>query len=202
VDAVEIVGYVASALVVASLAMTSAVRLRWLSLAGSLTFVGYGLLISSVPIIITNAAIAVINIWFLRKELGGQRDVGAMVVAADSPFLVDFVAFHLADIRRFQPTFAMPPVDEAVCVLLQRDGLPAGVLIGRRDGDDLHVAVDYVLRPWRDSRLGRWLFGPGAVVFRSIGITRVISEPGTDIHPGYLERVGFRRTGDTYVLDL
>ncbi len=50
----ELIGYVASALVVTSLAMTSVVRLRTISLAGSVTFVVYGLLIGSVPIVITN----------------------------------------------------------------------------------------------------------------------------------------------------
>ena len=103
-DGAEIVGYVASALVVLSLTMTSVVRLRTISLAGSVVFVVYGVLIGSVPIIVTNAAIAGINLWFLRAELGLHRDLGASPIAADAPFLLDFIAFHLDDIRRFQPT--------------------------------------------------------------------------------------------------
>ena len=46
-DGAEIVGYVASALVVLSLTMTSVVRLRTISLAGSIVFVVYGILIES-----------------------------------------------------------------------------------------------------------------------------------------------------------
>ncbi len=61
----ELIGYAASALVVTSLAMASVVRLRMFSLAGSLTFTAYGFLIGSVPIIITNATIACLNLWFL-----------------------------------------------------------------------------------------------------------------------------------------
>ncbi len=45
--------------------MTSVVRLRMLSLAGSVAFVVYGILIESIPIIVTNGAIALINVWFL-----------------------------------------------------------------------------------------------------------------------------------------
>lgn len=198
----EAVGYVASALVVLSLTMASVVRLRWISLVGSLAFVVYGVLIESIPIIITNAAIAVINVWFLRKELGHHRDLGAVVVPIDSPFLVDFVHFHLADIRRFQPTFEMPSGDDAMCVLLTRDSLPAGALIGRRNGDELAIVLDYVLRPYRDSRLGTWLFGRGSSVFRTNGIARLVSGPGADLHPGYLQRMGFQRDGDRYVLDI
>ena len=59
---VELVGYLASALVVLALTMTSVVRLRMVSLAGSITFFVYGTLIDAVPIMITNGAIAVINV--------------------------------------------------------------------------------------------------------------------------------------------
>ena len=200
-DGAEIVGYVASALVVLSLTMTSVVRLRTISLAGSVVFVVYGVLIGSVPIIVTNAAIAGINLWFLRAELGLHRDLGASPIAADAPFLLDFIAFHLDDIRRFQPTFTMPSAG-AVALLLTRDGLPAGVVIGERHGNELELHLDYVLQAYRDSRLGHWLFGRGADVFRSAGISRLVTSPGNDVHRGYLQRVGFVPSADRYVLDL
>jgi hypothetical protein len=200
-SATELVGYVASALIVLSLAMTSVVRLRTISLVGSVAFCTYGVLIGSVPIVVTNVAIACLNVWFLRAELGHRRDLGAVVVPDDSPFLADFVHFHLADIRRFQPTFEMPERG-AFCVILTRDGLPAGAFVGRRDGNQLEVVLDYALRPYRDSRLGRWLFGQGSTVFRDAGITRLVTRPGDDTHRGYLERMGFVSTGDRYALDL
>lgn len=196
--ATEVVGYVASALVVLSLSMRSVVRLRTISLIGSVTFVVYGALIGSVPVILTNGAIAAINVWFLRTELGGHRDLGASPIRTDAPFLADFLRFHLDDIRRFQPEFA-PPAGDAFALLLVRDGLPAGVFIGERHGSELAVELDYVVPAYRDSRLGQWLFGPGAGVFRSAGVTRIVSRPGSDVHRAYLERVGFVREGDVYV---
>ena len=203
----ELIGYLASALVVASLAMTSVVRLRMISLAGSVVFVVYGLLISSVPIVITNVAIGALNIWFLRAELGGRRDLGAIEVPVDSPYLEDFLRFHLADIRRFQPDFELPgtggaTTDGTFALLLMRDGLPAGALIGRREGSDLRVELDHVTKPYRDSQLSTWLYGKGAGVFRKHGIERLVTGPGTDQHRPYLERSGFRRDGDRYVLTL
>ena len=199
----EVVGYVASALVVLSLAMTSVVRLRVISLVGSVVFVVYGGLIGSVPIVITNVAIAALNLWFLRNELGGHRALGATEVPVDSPFLVDFLQFHLADIRRFQPGFEIPSPDEhLVAMLLMRDGLPAGAWIGRRDGTDMHVLLDHVTKPYRDSQLSTWLYGKGSVVFRRLGVERLVTAPGADAHRTYLERMGFRRDGDRYVLAL
>jgi hypothetical protein len=201
-----LVGYLASALVVISLTMTSVVRLRFMSLIGSITFVIYGLLIESAPIVITNAAIIIINVWFLRKEFAsgstGGRDLGASHIALDSPFLRDFVAFHLADIHRFQPDFELSTGDDVAAWLLNRDGLPAGLLIGRRAGTTLTIDLDYVLGPWRDSRLGNWLFGRGADVFRSDGITTVRSYGSTDDHRKYLERMGFHPVPGSDILDL
>ena len=189
-DGQELVGYLASALVVASLAMTSVVRLRAISLAGSTIFVVYGVLIESVPIVVTNASIAVLNVWFLSRELGGRRDLGAILVPPDSPFLLDFLTHHASDIAHFQPEYDVSaPFD--VAFVLTRDGLPAGVVLGDRDGERLDIHLDYVLKAYRDSRLGAWLYGRGADVFRSAGITEVTSAGGSRTHPGYLARVGF-----------
>jgi hypothetical protein len=189
-DGQELIGYLASALVVASLAMTSVVRLRMFSLAGSLTFSIYGLLIGSVPIIVTNASIAGLNIWFLSRELGGRRDLGAVVVPPDSPFLADFLANHARHIQVFQPEHD-PSHTPDVAIVLTRDGLPAGVVLGDRDGDRLDITLDYVLRAYRDSRLGHWLYGDGTRVFRTEGITDVTTPGGNETHRNYLMRVGF-----------
>jgi hypothetical protein len=195
VDTTELIGYLASALVVLSLAMTSVVRLRAISLAGSLAFVVYAVQIDSVPIIVTNAAIVVLNVWFLYAELGGKRNLGAIVVPIDAPFLVDFLRYHLDDIHRFQPGFQPGSDTDALAMLLMRDGLPAGALIGRQVGDELQIHLDYVTKPYRDSKISTWLYGRGAGVLRRMGIDRVTTEPGTEPHSTYLLRNGFVRVG-------
>jgi hypothetical protein len=186
----ELVGYLASALVVTSLSMRSVVRLRLFSLAGSATFLTYGLLIGSVPIVATNIAILGLNVWFLSKEFGGGRDLNAVVVPPDSPFLADFLAHHASDIAHFQPEW-MPAAEFDVAIVVNREGLPAGVLLGRRDGTHLDISLDYVLPAFRDSRIGRWLYGQGAAVFRSLEVTDVSTPGGNENHRGYLQRVGF-----------
>jgi ribosomal protein S18 acetylase RimI-like enzyme len=191
----ELVGYLASVLVVASLAMTSVVRLRMLSLAGSIAFVVYGTLIDSVPIVLTNAAIAVLNIWFLSRELSGRRDLGVIRVPSDSPFLLDFLRHHVGEIRQFQPDFD-PAATFDFALVLTRDGLPAGALLGRQHEDTLEITLDHVLRAYRDSRIGAWLYGKGASVFRSAGITQLVTAAGNDAHRGYLQRVGFHPAAD------
>jgi hypothetical protein len=196
---VDAIGYLASALVVLSLTMHSLLRLRTISLCGSVSFLIYGSLIGSVPVMITNVSIAAINLWFLSKEFrlrrSGMGDLGASRIRIDSPFLCDFVEYHLDDIQRFQPDFAMPTPGggdaDLVAWMLTREGLPAGVVVGRHREDTLWIDLDYVLREHRDSRLGRWLYGPGADVLGELGVQHVRATAATDAHVRYLTGIGF-----------
>lgn len=198
--AVEAIGYAASALVVLSLTMRSILRLRLISLCGSATFLTYGVLIESTPIIITNLCIAGINVWFLRKEFAvrrsGHGDLGASRIRSDSPFLHDFVKYHLDDITAFQPEFQMPTGDDVIALMLTRDGLPAGLVVGHLHGETMHVDLDYVLREHRDSRLGTWLYGVGRNVFHDAGVTEIRALAVTDAHDKYLRQVGFEPPAD------
>jgi hypothetical protein len=176
--------------------MTSVVRLRMISLAGSAAFLVYGVLIGSVPIIGTNLAIACLNIWFLWRELGGGRDLGAVVVPTDSPFLLDFLHHHEPEIKSFQPEYD-PAASAGFAMVLTRDGLPAGAILGESDGATLDITLDFVLRAYRDSRLGHWVYGPGARVFRSAGIAQPTAAAALESHTSYLLRVGFARDDAT-----
>jgi Acetyltransferase (GNAT) family len=197
-DGTEVIGYAASALVVLSLTMRSILKLRLISLCGSVTFLVYGILIESTPIIITNLCIAAINVWFLRKEFvvrtSGSADLGVSLIRHDSPFLRDFVEYHIDDICHFQPDFSMPVGDDVVAMMLTREGLPAGLVVGHIADDTLHIDLDYVLREHRDSRLGTWLYGQGTQVFRSLGVRRLRADAVTEAHEKYLHRAGFEAT--------
>ena len=80
--------------------------------------------------------------------------------------------------------------------MLTRDGSPAGLVVGHLHGDRLSIDLDYVLREHRDSRLGVWLYGRGAEVFRSLGIGSIRATAITEAHEKYLRRAGFDPTGD------
>ncbi len=68
---IELVGYFASFMVLVSFLMRNIKKLRLINTVGCVAFVIYGVLLNcSLPIIITNTAIAGINFYylFLRKE--------------------------------------------------------------------------------------------------------------------------------------
>ncbi|HSN43014.1 MAG TPA: YgjV family protein [Propionibacteriaceae bacterium] len=196
ISAVELLGYFASIAIVASLAMKSVVRLRILSFIGSVAFMTYGLLIGSYPLALTNGIAALLNVYYLRKEFARDRDLDAVPIELDAPFMRDFLRAHASDIAKFSHGFTARPTD-TFGLLLMRDGLPAGTVIGTPEGTDLNLSLDYVTPAFRDSRLGTWLYaGPGASALTSAGFTKVIVEKPHHEALGYLRGVGFTEGAD------
>ena len=201
-SAAEVVGYLASALVATSYFMRSLTRLRWVSLAGSVLFMAYGLLIGAWPVLFTNVLVAVANVLGLRKELAASAStITAVPIEADSPFMVDYLAANADEISNTQPGYH-PSEHDTFVRLVNREGLPAGVLIAEPAGKELLIKLDYVSPAYRDSVSARWLFGPGRSTFTDAGFTRLVAHAHTSVHRNYLEAVGFRPEGGAHVLDL
>ena len=66
-DYTEYIGYLASLFVLVSFLMKNMTYLRLVNTLGCLVFISYGALLQSIPIIITNAAIVLINSFYLLK---------------------------------------------------------------------------------------------------------------------------------------
>ncbi len=61
----EYIGYSASVVLLISFMMRNMRTLRWINLVGCGLFIVYGLLIAKFPIVLTNAAIVVVNVYYL-----------------------------------------------------------------------------------------------------------------------------------------
>ena len=110
----EMFGYIASFFVAISLVMSSFIWLRVLNLVGAISFLIYGSMIGSVPIVITNGFITIINVYYLiqmfRPDLNG---VQYMPIGPDRrDRLDDFVSYYLDDIVHFFPDFSDARIDE------------------------------------------------------------------------------------------
>jgi hypothetical protein len=196
-ETVELIGYAASALIVISLMMTSLLRLRLVNLFGSFVFGAYAILIGSVPVLITNVAITVINVHqLIRLRRDSSRDAYFEVVdvAPDNPILRRFVEFHAKDVARSQPAFAGVLPHHLTWMVL-RDAVPVGAVVARRTSpEEAHLELDYVAPEHRDFRAGSVLFGSSGA-FRTRGLSRLTTSAATDLHRRYLERMGFHRDG-------
>jgi uncharacterized protein with PQ loop repeat len=66
IENTEIVGYIASAIVLLSFLMKKMKNLRLVNTVGCIAFILYGTLINSIPLIVTNAVIVLIHMYYLR----------------------------------------------------------------------------------------------------------------------------------------
>ena len=197
----EVIGWVASGLVVVALMATSIVRLRLVGFAASIAFIAYGILIEAWPIVITNIVVALIHLWHLRGLLAVEEYFDVLRVAPTSAYLAYFCQFHREDIQRFMPGYVYEPIDDQVSVFILRNMIPAGVFIGVPDGDSIEVHLDYVIPRYRDFKVGRYLYSPASEVFEDPGVRSIWSRAETPRHRAYLKRMGFHQTGDRWVLD-
>ncbi|HEX8255596.1 MAG TPA: GNAT family N-acetyltransferase [Thermoanaerobaculia bacterium] len=204
-SSLQLLGYAGSVLIATSLLMRSIVRLRAINLAGAATFCVYGLLIGAYPVAVLNAMTVTINIVQLARLRRRNEIFRLLDVRPDTPYLNYFLDFQAADIRRFFPAFRRDLVVEEsrLALIVLRDLVPAGVLLGRVQGDRLEVDLDYVVPQYRDLKVGRFLFTDAAEFFRDRGLREIVSRADTDAHAQYLRRIGFTPVDDAmYSLDL
>lgn len=202
----QLLGYAASILIATSLLMRSIVRLRAINLAGAAAFSLYGFLIGAYPVGVLNLLTSIINVVQLVR-LQRRREIFRILdVRPDAPYLRYFLEFQAADIRRFFPSFRAEGLEgepARVALIVLRDLVPAGVLLGRIRGDRLEVELDYVVPQYRDLKVGRFLFRDEADHFRRLGIAEIASRADAEVHARYLRRMGFARDEDgTYRLPL
>ena len=197
----EVIGWIASGLVVVALMATSIVRLRLVGFAASIAFIAYGALIEAWPIVITNVVVALIHLWHLRVLLAVEEYFDVLRVAPASAYLAFFCQFHREDIQHFVPGYVYEPIDDQLAVFILRNMIPAGVFIGVPDGDSIEVHLDYVIPRYRDFKVGRYLYSAASEVFEDPGIRSIWSRAETPRQRGYLKRMGFRQTDDRWILD-
>lgn len=200
---VQGLGYGAAALCLVALGVRGVVWPRAVMALAGIGFCAYGVLTGTWPVVIASAAIALMSLWRLRSGLAAPAasEIAAVPMEPGHPFLTDFLRANLADIRKSQPDFD-PDADAPFVRLITRHGFPAGIVMGRPEGQELTIVLDYVTPRYRDSRQGRWLYGDGKATFTDAGFKRLLASTRTYEHQTYLEGLGFRPEGAWLVKSL
>ena len=188
---VEAVGYLGSALVIVSLLMTRILRLRVIGLVGATTFLIYGLLIGSIPVIITNVVIMIINATFLWRATRVTEWFYLLEVRPDSRYLEEFLRFHQEDILVYQPDWNGEVAASDLTVLVLRDMQPAMAIVGTVGPGTMELRLDYAIPRFRDYRMGRFLYESKAAFFVDKSINTIAASARTKQYVRYLESMGF-----------
>lgn len=200
----DALGWAGSALLVYSVMQARVLRFRVLNLIACVVLTVYNGILEIWPMVGMNVALAGINLWFIRKLLSERHDERAFQVLQVRPndeYLRHVLRVHGDDIVKFQPNFVWDETAaEGSAYLVQHGDETVGVVLIRDAGDGVaQVVLDYVTQRFRD-------FSPGEFVWRRSGLLRDggfrrVVTPSGMVAP-YYDKVGFRRDGDHFVLDL
>lgn len=195
---IEGLGYLASVLVAISLTMSNVWRLRWINLGGAIAFVTYAASIAAWPVLLVNAWITGVNIFYLRRMAAARDSFDTFRRPPDDPLITRFVEIYKADMYRYFPDFRLDPAGPAECLLIMRNMTQVGLVTYEWTGDDLvYVHTDYVTPSYRDFENGRPLYRPESGFFATLGAHRVRARAHVKEHVRYLRAMGFEPVGDS-----
>lgn len=193
------IGYLGTALIVISMLMPSAVKLRLINLIGCIVCIIYGLLIHAYPTVLINVILAGINIFHLIRLTATERHFEVIDCRNDTAFLDYFFTCHTDDIRKFFPEFQKNVTIYDTAFMVCMDTIPAGVLLGRKkDGNTLDIVLDYSTPAYRDCSVGIFLYDH----LPELGVERVELRVPTRNHDGYLRKMKFQKLEGIYVKEL
>ncbi len=197
----DVLGWGGSALLVYSLLQASVLRLRVLNAIACVILIVFNAMLEVWPMVGMNTVLVAINAWFIVKMLRERHDETAYQVLEVSPgdeYLRHVLRVHGADILKFNPDFVHDPTESQGAFLVQKGDETVGVVLLHEDGDTAQVMLDYVTARYRDLSPGEFVWRSSGLL-KDRGIRRVVTRPG--MVGAYYDRLGFRREGDTYVLE-
>jgi len=200
----DALGWAGSALLVFSLAQARVLRFRVLNLVACLILVVFNWLLGIWPMVAMNVVLSAINLWFIRKLVSDRHDPGIFEVLEVGPndeYLRHVLRVHAQDILEFQPDLVWDgAAEDRSAYLVQRGDETVGVVLLRDAGEGVaQIELDYVTPRFRDFSPGEFVWRRSGLL-RESGFRRVVTPPRM-VAP-YYDRVGFRRAGEAFVLDL
>jgi hypothetical protein len=193
IDPLQLVGYVGSAIIAASLTMRSIVRLRLWNLVGAALFTVYGVLVQAWPVVLLDGYIVAIDLYYLW-DMKRRRDYFELLDIPDrnSAYVKRFLAFYDADLRRFFPSFSLPALERPRITITLRNMVPAGLFVHELAEDgDVVVHLDYVVPAYRDLLNAYHLYDEKAPELAAAGARRIVARSYVPAHDAYLRRLGF-----------
>ena len=195
----EIIGYIGSFLVVISMLMSSIIKLRVINTVGSVISGIYAVICGALPLALMNLCLIIINVINLVKLLGKKMPYELVEGNADDPLIRCFLENFKTDIKSFFPDFSSDETGCDAVFVTCCQGAPIGLMLGKRQGDLLDLAMDYTTPAYRDCTAGKFLHGK----LPENGVrTLRFSHTLTDQHREYLQKMGYSQQDGAWLLSL
>lgn len=193
----QIIGYIASIIIAASMTMNSIVKFRWLNLIGASTFSIYGFVIGALPVGILNGFIVCVDVYYLYNIYSKKDIFETLEIRAENKYLIRFLEYYNKDIQKYFPGFTYKPELNTVSFFILRNMSVAGIFLAHREENNvLKIGLDYVIPEYRDFKNGKYIFNRVKNRFIGAGFTKIIAPPSSEKYVKYLKILNFTENAD------
>ena len=195
---IELIGYAGSLLIVFSMLMTSVIKLRVINGIGSIIFTAYALIIHSYPTAAMNFSLIIINFYNLAKLLKGKNEYSIVKADFSESFVRNFLELYAQDIKIFFPESLNSESFSCAYIICHKSNA-VGIFLGDFEGENsVKIKLDYSIPAYRDCSVGKCMYG----FLASQKISQISQDSPSTGHIHYLEKMGFKKQGETWIKEL
>lgn len=196
---VQLLGYSASFIIFISLTMKSIVKLRILNAMGCLLFVIFALKTHSLPAVVMNIGIVIIDIYYFFKIVRVKDNFEILEVIKENEIVRYFFEKNKEELLSLFGETALEKSEKLAFYFRNTDiaGLIAYSVPKDGDGKTAAILIDFVVAKYRDLAIGRYFFIKNTAFWKNQGLTALTVEQPSEEHIPYLERLGFVRQPQT-----
>lgn len=189
----ELMGYLASVLLGLSLLVNNDLRFRWLNTFGCLAFIVYGAMINAFPVILTNTALFLINVFYLVKIHRTEEDFDMLEFKPDYKIVNKFLSFYKNDIKAYFPEYRHAEVPAEISFVVLRDMVIANIFAASLSADGTaYVKINYTVPKYRDYKVGKFIFESERKYLISKGVKKIVyDQPLNKNHQHFIKKMGF-----------
>jgi hypothetical protein len=198
------IGYLASVFLIISLSISGDLKLRIFNSLGCLCFIVYGFIFNAWPVILTNAILLVINLFYIRKLYQHKENFELVEVKADDGILSKFLEFYKDDIASFYPQFNKQQLNENINFIVLRDLTVANVFSVKLDANnDALISINYTIKKYRDFKISKFIFSQKIKTLAQKGIKRILhSNENAHKYQKYFDVLHFKTDGKYFIKEL
>lgn len=192
-DFIQVLGYAASFIIFISLTMKSIVKLRILNAVGCVVFVIFALKTNSLPAVVMNIGIVLIDIYYLYAIVRTKDTFEIVEVHKDNDIVRYFFEKNKEEMTALFGEDALSSGDSAAFFFRNNDiaGLLAYSIQGTGTERRALITADFVVPKYRDLAIGRRFFVEDVSFWKERGCSSLASKNASNVHVSYLKRLGF-----------
>ena len=192
----EAFGYLGTALVLTSMMMTSVNKLRIVNMAGSVVSMIYAALCNTWPVALLNLGLFTINAVQLSRLHKHKTSFKVVETNVNDSNVKYFLEYYLNDIKVYFPDFDSSACENMKTFVVYEGAEAIGILVGKQNGNEIDIVLDYVSTKYRDRSVAKFLFGH----LKDYGIEN-LSAMSTSVkkHNEYLLAMDFMAEGERMV---